>query len=242
MWRYSGQMEISVIIPAYNETPRIANTLDQIKEYQAKANHTLEVIVVDDGSTDGTADLVKRNHPQVRVITQPVNTGKFAAFKTGVQQAKSDWILLYDADGATPIAMLDQIAPLTNQYDFLIGSRRADQAHITVPQPLFRTVLGRIAYYTVRFCTGLRFRDTQCGFKLCRTAIAKRAASKMIIDRFTGDVEFIYLAILFGARTKEVPVEWHDVPESKVKFKDYYHSLRDILKIRRAIKHGQYRS
>ena len=235
-------MRISIIIPAYNEAQRILNTLNQIQEYSSQSSHTLEVIVVDDGSSDGTVQLVEQQHyNNLRIITQPVNAGKFAAFKTGVQQAKLDWVLLYDADGATPIAMLDQIAPLTNQYDFLIGSRRADQAHITVPQPLFRTILGRLSYYSIRTCTGIRFKDTQCGFKLCRTTIAKRAVSKMIIDRFAGDVEFIYLAILFGARTKEVPVEWHDVPESKVTFKDYYHSLRDVLKIRRAIKRGQYR-
>lgn len=236
-------MDISIIIPAYNEVQRITNTLDQLEAFMSKSKHTMEVIVVDDGSTDSTADMVEqRQSSRVIVIRQSVNAGKFAAFKTGVKQAKLDWVLLYDADGATPIAMIDQFIPLTNQYDCLIGSRRAAQANITIPQPFFRTLVGLLAYYMIRLCTGIRFKDTQCGFKLCRTVIAKRAVSKMIIDRFAGDVEFLYLAILYGARTKELPVEWHDVPESKVKLKDYYHSFRDVIKIRQAIKHGQYRS
>lgn len=236
-------MHISIVIPAYNEAQRILNTLNQLEEYRSKSQHIFEIIVVDDGSQDGTADIVRQQqYAHVRVIQQPRNAGKFAAFKTGVQQAQLDWILLYDADGATPIAMIEQFEPLTKQYDCLIGSRRADQANITVPQPFFRTVLGRLSYYTIRLLTGIRFKDTQCGFKLCRTTIAKRAVDKMITNRFAGDVEFLYLTILYGARTKEVPVEWHDMPNSKVKFKDYFHSLQDILKIRRAIKRGQYRT
>lgn len=235
-------MELSIIIPAFNEAHRIGRTLEHITEFCRTSGHTIEIIVVDDGSTDQTATVVTQQQlPNVKLITQPVNAGKFAAFKTGVQQAQHEWILLYDADGSTPIAVLEQFIPLTKQYDCLIGSRRALDANITVPQPIFRTVLGRLSYYTIRLATGIRLKDTQCGFKLCRTAIAKRAVHKMIIDRFAGDVEFIYLAILFGARTKEVPVEWHDMPDSKVRLKDYLHSLRDVLKIRRAIKQGEYR-
>lgn len=235
-------MNLSIIIPAYNEARRLPPTLQQISHYLDRTQLTAEVLVVNDGSTDETTSVVEALQlPNVTVLAQPRNAGKFAAFQAGVQAAKYDWVLLYDADGATPIAMLDIFLPMIhNRYDVLIGSRRADHSHITVQQSLIRQALGRLAYLMIRSLTGVTLKDTQCGFKLCHTKLAKQAVNKMQITRFAGDVDFIYLLQLFGGRLKEVPVEWHDVPTSSVKPRDFWISLKDLLKIRRNIKRGVY--
>lgn len=239
---YNNRMSLSIIIPAYNEAKRLPQTLKQINAYLQRTGLTAEVLVVDDGSTDQTVVVTEAMHlPIVQVLRQPKNSGKFAAFKTGVQAARYDWVLLYDADGATPIAMLDTFVPMLAQgYDALMGSRRADHAHITVQQSLTRQVLGRLAYLTIRTLTGVALKDTQCGFKLCRTTLVRQAVNKMQVQRFAGDVELIYLLQLFGGRLKEVPIEWHDVPTSSVHIIDYWQSLHDILRIRHNIKRGVY--
>lgn len=235
-------MNVSIIIPAYNEAHRILLTLQQVDRFCRAVDFPIEVLVIDDGSTDTTASLVRQHYPAIRLIQQPHNSGKFAAFKRGVTEASYDWILLYDADGATPITVLNQFLPLTIEYDCLIGSRRVARAQITVPQSWIRTILGRCAYLTIRFCTGLTYKDTQCGFKLCKKALAHQAVDQMMIGRFAGDVEFIYLLTVAGARIKEVPVEWHNVPQGTVKFTDYIHTFFDVLKIRHAIHSGQYQT
>lgn len=234
---------LSIIVPAYNEAKRLPRTLELLEKYCNQLKFPVEIIVIDDGSTDHMFEQVQSgSFTHTTVIRLERNVGKFGAFRKGVGAAKYDWVLLYDADGATPISMLNKFLPLTTEYDCLIGSRRTLNAAITVPQPIFRTVLGRLSYGMIRMCTGIQFKDTQCGFKLCRADLAKQAAQQMVINRFAGDVEFIYLVILYGGRATEVPVEWHDVPDSKVRLKDYYRSLRDVFTIRRNIRRGLYQS
>jgi len=233
---------LSIIVPAYNESHRIIPTLQILEQYCATATFNCEVIVVDDGSSDGTAALVDQQQlAHVRTIRQPKNLGKFAALRAGIEAAKHDWILLYDADGATPINMLEQFLPLTEQYDVLIGSRRVADANIVVKQSLLRTVLGRVAYLTIRLVAGITLKDTQCGFKLCRRSLALPAIQQMTVQRFAGDVEWIYLMQWLGGKVKEVPVAWHDVPHSTVKLKDYVQSLRDLIKIHHNITHHIYK-
>ncbi|MFA6475223.1 MAG: dolichyl-phosphate beta-glucosyltransferase [Patescibacteria group bacterium] len=235
---------ISIIIPAYNEAKRLPQTLQHIHSYCQRLNRSIEVIVVDDGSTDQTVQKVEQLHmAEVRVLRQSHNAGKFAAFRTGVEAAKHDWVLLYDADGATPIAVLDSVLPeLTGNYDGFIGSRRIARANITIEQSIWRKWFGLLAYKIIRLVTGVTFQDTQCGFKLCRTALARQAVSKMQVTRFAGDVELIYLLQYFGGRLKEIPVEWHDVPDSTVRLSDYWKSLKDVLQIRRNINRGVYQN
>ncbi len=233
---------ISIIIPAYNEAKRLPQTLQHIHLYLPHIKDGVEVIVVDDGSTDDTIQVVERlGFVEVKILQQMRNAGKFAAFRRGVEAARYDWVLLYDADGATPIAVLDNLLPQLNQnYDGLIGSRRTHGSNVTVQQGFLRQWAGLIAYLTIRALTGVTFKDTQCGFKLCRTTLMRQAVGKMQVQRFAGDVELIYLLQLFGGRLKEVPVEWHDVPDSTVRWKDYWYSLKDILRIRHNITHGAY--
>ncbi|MBI4407070.1 MAG: glycosyltransferase family 2 protein [Candidatus Kerfeldbacteria bacterium] len=234
-------MNLTIVVPAYNEAKRLPATLAQLEWYARRVQFAIQIIVVDDGSVDGTKQVVEQGkYPHVQVVSLEKNAGKFAAFRAGVLQANSDWILLYDADGATPITVLDQWLPELEQYDGLLGSRQVAGAHITVQQSFPRQVLGRTSYRVIRLLTGVTYRDTQCGFKLFRTNLVKKAVQQMRLTRFAGDVELIYLLQLLGARLKEMPVEWHDVPNSKVKLGDYFNSFVDIMRIRHNRKHGQY--
>ena len=234
-------MDLTIVIPAYNEAKRLPATLAKLEWYARRVSFPIEILVVDDGSVDGTKEVIEQRHfPHVQVHRLEMNAGKFTAFRKGVELAKSDWILLYDADGATPITVLDQWLPQLEQVDGLIGSRQVAGSNITVRQSLPRHVLGRWSYHIIRIFTGVTYRDTQCGFKLFRTSLAKKAVQQMHLTRFAGDVELIYLLQLLGARLKEMPVEWHDVPNSKVKLVDYFHSFVDIMRIRRNRKQGQY--
>lgn len=234
-------MNLTIVVPAYNEAKRLPSTLAQLEWYARRVQFAIEIIVVDDGSTDGTKQIVGQGkYPHVQLVSLEKNAGKFAAFRAGALQANSEWILLYDADGATPITVLDQWLPELEQYDGLLGSRQVAGANITVQQSFPRQVLGRTSYWVIRFLTGVTYKDTQCGFKLFRANLLKKAVQQMQLTRFAGDVELIYLLQLLGARLKEMPVEWHDVPNSKVRLRDYLYSFQDIMRIRSNRKRGLY--
>ncbi len=234
-------MDLTIVVPAYNEAKRLPPTLAQLEWYARRVQFAVEIIVVDDGSSDDTKQvIVPDKYPHVQLVSLEKNAGKFAAFRAGVLQANSEWILLYDADGATPITMLDQWLPELEQHDGLLGSRQVAGANITVQQSFPRQVLGRTSYWVIRLLTGVTYHDTQCGFKLFRANLLKKAVQQMHLTRFAGDVELIYLLQLLGARLKEMPVEWHDVPNSKVKLVDYFHSFVDIMRIRSNRKRGLY--
>lgn len=234
-------MNLTIVVPAYNEAKRLPSTLAQLEWYARRVQFAIEIIVVDDGSTDGTKQIVGQGkYPHVQLVSLEKNAGKFAAFRAGALQANSEWVLLYDADGATPITVLDQWLPELEQYDGLLGSRQVAGANITVQQSFPRHVLGRWSYHVIRIFTGVMYKDTQCGFKLFRANLLKKAVQQMRLTRFAGDVELIYLLQLLGARLKEVPVEWHDVPNSKVRLRDYLHSFQDIMRIRSNRKQGLY--
>lgn len=233
---------LTIVIPAYNEEKRILPTLRRIREYAAVSKIAIAIIVVDDGSTDRTCDVVEQTHySNLRLIRQKKNQGKFAAFSAGVHAATCEWVLLYDADGATPITVLDSIMAHTSDYDCLIGSRRVKNAKITVSQSIVRTIFGRVAYVFIRWLAGLPYKDTQCGFKLIKTSFARTAAAQMTVGRFGGDIELLQLIKMQGARMREVPVEWHDVPNSTVRWSDYLKTFADLLKIRRNIRKGIYK-
>lgn len=223
---------LSIVIPAYNEEHRILPTLKSVEAYCQSRSFLCDVIVVSDGSTDRTVHVVQEHHPAIRVIAFPENRGKFAAIRAGIEAAQAPWVLLYDADGATPIETIDEFMPFTENHDCIIASRAAEGARVEKSQSFLRTALGRLGNALIRSFTGLPYIDTQCGYKLIRTDLAKRIASAMTIDRFAGDIELLYLARLYGARITEVGVRWHDVPVSTVRARDYVFTFLDLLKIR----------
>ncbi|HET7120235.1 MAG TPA: dolichyl-phosphate beta-glucosyltransferase [Solirubrobacterales bacterium] len=217
---------LSVVIPAYNEEARLPELLRSLsttaEEAVAAAGLTLlEAIVVDDGSDDRTREMLRaasQEDPRLRpVLDYTHNRGKGAAFAAGVKRARGDWVLLADADLSTPLEELHKLtAALAGGADIAIGSRAVEGA-IVERGPTHRKVLGATFNGTVRALTGLRLRDTQCGFKLFPTEAAKRLVDDQLCPGFAFDVELLMRADLDGMRIAEVPVLYLHDSRSRVR-------------------------
>src|SRR6266404_6036005 len=232
-----SEVNLSVVIPAYNEAPRIPSTLRQILDYLNASGDTYEVLVVDDGSTDGTAELVEaaaRETAAVRLVRNPGNRGKGYAVRNGMLNARGEYLLFSDADLSAPIAEADRLlGPLRGGYEVVIGSRALKREWIGVHQSGLRETAGKIFNFCIRAMTGLRFSDTQCGFKAFRRQAAQIIFSKQRTHGFGFDVEVLYLARKFGLCALEVPVHWNHGGESKIHMlRDSTRMFVDILRVR----------
>ena len=213
---------ISIVIPAFNEEARLPATLDAILSYlRQKTFSAAEIVVVDDGSRDGTAALVeryRREHSCIRLIRNPGNRGKGFTVRHGVLEAHSEWILSTDADLSTPIAELDKLLEAAGRTgaQVVIGSRALDRSLVGVHQSFFREFSGRVFNIIMRSVTGLPFRDTQCGFKLFRAEAAREVFSRQTLDGFSFDVEDLVIAKVLGYLAIEIPVVWNNVEGTKV--------------------------
>jgi dolichyl-phosphate beta-glucosyltransferase len=208
----------SVVVPAFNEVYRLPPYLDEIVQYFEGRGDPYEVIVVDDGSTDGTPDLVEaRRCATVRVLRLPRNRGKGAAVRAGMLAAKAPHRLFTDADGATPIAELKRLEPaMAAGADVVIGSRVLIDPAVTVTALRHRVVAGRVFNWLVARA-GLRgIADSQCGFKLFTAAAAEQLFTTLITRGFAFDVELLLLAQAGGLHVVEVPINWADQAGSKV--------------------------
>jgi dolichyl-phosphate beta-glucosyltransferase len=210
----------SVVIPAFNEVPRLPRYLDEIVAYFEGRGEPYEVIVVDDGSTDGTAAVVEgraRQFPAVRVLRLEHNSGKGAAVRAGMLAARGEYRLFADADGATPIAELKRLEPaLAAGADVAIGSRVLVDPAVSVATRPYRVTAGRAFNWLVARL-GLRsVADSQCGFKAFTGAAAKRLFGQLRTRGFGFDVELLLKAQAVGYRIVEVPVNWADQAGSKV--------------------------
>lgn len=211
----------SVVIPAYNEARRLPRYLGEIVAYFDGASEPYEILVVDDGSTDGTAEAiagVARSHPAVRVLRSDRNEGKGAAVRRGMLAARGDVRLFADADGATPIGELKRLeAALAAGADVAIGSRgRPDPSVAVVARP-HRVIAGRLFSRIVRALAVPDVTDTQCGFKAFTAKAAGELFARLQTRGFAFDVELLMLARIAGYRVAEVPVNWTDQPGSKVR-------------------------
>jgi dolichyl-phosphate beta-glucosyltransferase len=231
---------LSIVIPAYNEAARIRASLQTAADYLATSAPDAEILVVDDGSADGTAALVEAFAasrppgvpPTVRLLKNGRNRGKGYSIKHGVLLAGGDLVLTSDADFSTPIAELPLLLrPVeTEGYGIAIGSRALAESRVEIHQAAWREAMGRGFNRLVRSLTGLPFRDTQCGFKLMRRQDVLPLFRAARIERFAYDVEILYLARKTGIRVAEVPVLWRNAAGSKVNpLVDPLDMLKDIV-------------
>jgi dolichyl-phosphate beta-glucosyltransferase len=225
---------LSIVIPAYNEEKRLPATLDRVLEWLDRQGLEFrELIVVDDGSSDRTAAIAE-GRGGVRVLRNPGNRGKGYAVRNGMLEAGGEWVLYSDADLSAPIEDADLLyqAAATSGSPIAIGSRAVDRSLVSVHQSSFREWSGRAFNVIMRAITGLKFRDTQCGFKLYRRDAAQTVFSLQKLDGFSFDVEDLYLAKKAGLKAIEVPVHWANVEGTKVGMGQGIKSFADLLKIR----------
>ena len=228
---------LSVVIPAYNETSRIVPTLEKVLDFLRTRPESCEVVVVDDGSTDKTVELVEevcRRSGAVRLLRNSVNLGKGAAVRKGMLNARGAYILFTDADLSAPIAEAERLLkPLDEGYDVVIGSRALKREWISIHQPRFRENAGKLFNLFMRGITGLDFRDTQCGFKAFRRKAARAIFACQTARGFGFDAEILYMARKFGYRALEVPVHWDHSAGTKVNtLRDGIGKLFEVLRIR----------
>jgi dolichyl-phosphate beta-glucosyltransferase len=231
-------MTLSIIIPAFNEEDRLPKTLESIREFFAQDRQNLslrELIVVDDGSTDGTSTIAEqwKNRLPIQIIRLHKNQGKGAALRAGVMAASSDLVLLYDADGATPIQEVQRLYHVLHdeRTDIVIGSRVLDRCHSLITMQWHRRMIGRMYHFlTLPLIPGIQ--DAACGCKLFRLPVARTLFCLQRFNRFACDIEILALALRLHFRLKEVAVEWHAVPVSKVRlFRDGAEMMLRVLQL-----------
>src|SRR5271157_5780467 len=210
-----NELTHSFILPAYNESERLATSIPNVLEYVRGRGLGAEIIVVNDGSTDATADVVRQfavANPMIVLLENPGNRGKGYGVRNGMLHAKGAVALFTDADLSSPITEADKLfAALANGADVAIGSRWLKRELQTERQPILRQLYGRLFNLGLRIVLGLTYRDTQCGFKAFTRTAARTIFSRQRVERWGFDPELLFLANKLKLRTVEVPVEWaHD--------------------------------
>lgn len=224
----TSRPELSVVIPAYNEETRLPHSLERIQDYLDRAHPLSEVIIVDDGSTDRTANLVQslqQKAPRLRLVRNEGNRGKGYSVRAGMLAARGEVTLFTDADLSAPIEEVEKLLGALRSADIAIGSRALDRSLIRVHESRSRELAGILFNRMVRIAAGLPFKDTQCGFKAFRTDRARAVFEQQTIEGFGFDPEILFLAKRHGLRTVEVPVVWAHDPRTKV------HMTRDSLQM-----------
>jgi dolichyl-phosphate beta-glucosyltransferase len=215
---------VSLVVPAFNEERRLPDFLEVIQERAADeigraGLELVEVVIVDDGSVDRTAEILRVRAPSLPwlrpVLRGGLNRGKGAAVGAGVREARGELVLLTDVDLSTPLTEVTKLyPPLAAGADIVIGSRSLDRS--IVERSLHREVLGRAYNLMVRLLFRLPYRDTQCGFKLLPTALARMLVEVQLIERYSFDVETLVRARAMGLSVVEVPVVWLQNDDSRV--------------------------
>ena len=225
---------LSIVVPAYNEARRIRDTLERLCRFKESQPYSIELIVVDDGSTDQTVETLSEL-PGVRLVRNDRNHGKGFTVRHGVLEARGEFVLFTDADLSAPIEEADKLlsALQASGADAAVGSRALQRELIGIHQPWFRDMAGRFFNLLVRVFTGLRLHDTQCGFKLFKRSSTQRAFERMRVEGFGFDPELLFLIERGGGRVVEVPVRWNDNPATKVRFlRDSTRMFLDLIAIR----------
>jgi dolichyl-phosphate beta-glucosyltransferase len=243
----TDRMKLSIVIPAYNEARRLPATLASITEYLDLAEFAAEVIVVDDGSTDGTAEAAKSVPGKAmppKIIGFEGNRGKGAAVKEGMLAATGDYVLFMDADNSTHITEVEKLLKIAvkDKTPVVIGSRYQDAESIKIKQPWYRVWISRMGNRLIRHTVLPGVLDTQCGFKLFSKKAAKEIAPQLTMTGFSFDMELLVIAKQLGLEIREVPVNWYDTPgKTRVRpLKSSLATLRDLIKIRWNVYRGRY--
>jgi glycosyltransferase involved in cell wall biosynthesis len=233
----NGYPAYSIVIPAYNESARIGATMREVVDCVRERGWDAEVIVVSDGSTDNTARLVldfAQTAPELRLIENPGNRGKGYSVRNGLLQARGEIVMFTDADLSAPIAEAERLfAAIGSGADIAIGSRWLESGRQTHRQPLYRQFFGRCFNLITRTVMGLRFADTQCGFKAFTRAAAQTVFQLQTIERWGFDPEILFIATKRHLRIDEVSVSWgHDARSRMSYLRDGMHMLREMAIIR----------
>jgi dolichyl-phosphate beta-glucosyltransferase len=236
--------ELSIVIPSFNEELRLPVTLANISAYIRASKRETEVIVVDDGSTDRTADVANSFRGEIqrlRVIANEANRGKGYSVRHGMLEARGRIVLFTDADLSAPIHEADKLLAALADHDVAIGSRALDRSLISVHQSVFREYAGIIFNLIVRVILRLPFVDTQCGFKAFRRERCRVIFQQQRIERFGFDPELLYLARHHGLSAVEIPVRWAHSPATKVSmWRDSIQMFLDVFLIRWNALTGRY--
>src|SRR6201993_1417190 len=231
-----GSPKLSIVVPAFNEEKRLPTTLERIASYINASGRSTEVIVVDDGSADGTigvAESFLRKITDLRVVSNGRNRGKGYSVRHGFMESRGEIVLFTDADLSAPIEEADKLLAKMDGYDVAIGSRAVNRELIEVHESKFREFAGIIFNRIVRLILRLPFVDTQCGFKAFRREKCRIIFEQQTIERFGFDPELLYLARHLGLRTAEVAVRWAHSPATKVNmWRDSIQMFLDVVIIR----------
>ncbi|HEY9680703.1 MAG TPA: dolichyl-phosphate beta-glucosyltransferase [Oculatellaceae cyanobacterium] len=239
--------EISVVIPAYNEQKRLPSTLQSVHGYLTSKNYDFEIIIVNDGSSDGTVDTVQefaKHHEGVRLISYTQNQGKGYAVRQGMLAANGDKVLFNDADGSSPIYELEKLsASLQKGFGVAIGSRAKQDASRTVNALAYRKFMGNFFNFIVQSLLLKGIQDSQCGFKMFTHEATQSIFSVAKENGFAFDVEILHVARMRGYKIDEVPINWTNVDGSKVNLVlDSSKMFMDVVKIKLRSLFGAYRA
>jgi dolichyl-phosphate beta-glucosyltransferase len=235
----------SAVVPVFNEEHRIAASLAQLADFlRSRFHEDFEIVAVNDGSVDGSGSVLRGldKHLRVTVLDNGLNLGKGGAVRRGMLAAEGDPIVFMDADLSTPLTELDRFLPyVAAGSDVVVGTRKHRDAHITRSQNSLRTALGLGYTRLVNGVLGLDFSDYTCGFKLFTREAARSIFTRSVVDRWSFDAEILFLARRFGFKVAEVPVQWADQPQSKVRVvRDMATSFAEVLAIRVNAMKGRY--
>jgi len=234
--RSNQRIDLSVVIPAYNESERIGKTLVSVDAFLKKEPYNYEIIVVDDGSSDDTVELVHSHASTVnnlKLLQLSPNQGKGWAVRTGMLTASGRYRLFMDADGSTSIRHWPQMRSVLDEgADVVVGSRHVDGSMIRVRQAPHREVLGHAFRRLVQFLCGLSINDTQNGFKAFTARTAERIFSRQSVSGWAFDVEILTIAKELGYHAEEIPITWIDDDRSRMRFTAMPRMLTDLLQIR----------
>ncbi|MBI4086348.1 MAG: glycosyltransferase family 2 protein [Candidatus Liptonbacteria bacterium] len=227
---------LSVIIPAYNEAERIPMTLVDIDRRLSAVSYSYEILVVNDGSTDNTADIVRKMAETIKnlkLIDNNVNQGKGGVVRQGMLLSKGEYRLFTDADNSTSVDQFEKMIPYFSEgYDVVIGSRSVRGSVLEPAQPFYKQLLGKLANLIIQIVNVPGIWDTQCGFKAFKEGAAEKIFSVAKINGWGFDIEALALARKFGYRIKEMPVRWVNDAASHVKLSGYLKTFWENVRIR----------